>query len=244
MSVLPRPTNHYWNNHPTDMTFAVDWVLKTNYLSKYRNGSISHEDYLWLCVDFAATFTEGAYWILFNSSVIKSHCQQLALISLQSVLSIGAWWSIVLLVVVVVVFIHFIIPFREIRTPYLGKATAAARAAQPSQGLEGHAGSFRVSVIHQTLTWTTGYLACIHDHVCVHIYIYTGVGHTDSESTQHFLPGKTFTSFLCAPDGVRTSAVWISSPTLYRLSLPVNCCCCHCWCCWCWCCCSCSCSCC
>ena len=27
-----------------------------------------------------------------------------------------------------------------------------------------HAGSFRVSVIHRTLTWTTGYLTCVRDH--------------------------------------------------------------------------------
>ena len=31
-----------------------------------------------------------------------------------------------------------------------------------------HAGSFSVSVIHQTLTWTTGSLACVHDHSCVY----------------------------------------------------------------------------
>ena len=29
-----------------------------------------------------------------------------------------------------------------------------------------HAGSFRVSIIHQTLTWTTGSLTCICDHSC------------------------------------------------------------------------------
>ena len=28
-----------------------------------------------------------------------------------------------------------------------------------------HAGSFRVSVIHRTLTWTTGSLTCVCDHV-------------------------------------------------------------------------------
>ena len=42
-----------------------------------------------------------------------------------------------------------------------------------------HAGSFRVSVIHRTLTWSTGSLMCVRDHsyACVH---------TDSESAQHF----------------------------------------------------------
>ena len=42
----------------------------------------------------------------------------------------------------------------------LGKATAAARAALPSTS----AGSFRVSVIHRTLIWTTGFLTCVRDH--------------------------------------------------------------------------------
>ena len=38
--------------------------------------------------------------------------------------------------------------------------------------------------------------------LCVHIH--TGVGHTDNESTQHFLLRKTLTNFSCAPgaDGV------------------------------------------
>ena len=50
--------------------------------------------------------------------------------------------------------------------------------------------------------------------------IRTGVGHTDSESAQHFLLGNTLTNVSCAPDadGVRTSGRWISSQTLYRLS--------------------------
>ena len=47
-----------------------------------------------------------------------------------------------------------------------------------------HDGSFPVSVIHQTLTWTTGSLTCVPDHsyACMH----TGVGHTDMESAQYF----------------------------------------------------------
>ena len=32
-----------------------------------------------------------------------------------------------------------------------------------------HAGSFHVSVIHRTLTWTTGSLSCVRDHS--HVYI-------------------------------------------------------------------------
>ena len=33
-----------------------------------------------------------------------------------------------------------------------------------------HAGSFPVSVIHQTLAWTTGSLTCIRDHSCECVY--------------------------------------------------------------------------
>ena len=52
--------------------------------------------------------------------------------------------------------------FREFGRPYPGKATAAARAALPSP--TSHAESFRISVIHRTLTWTTGSLTCVRDH--------------------------------------------------------------------------------
>ena len=44
---------------------------------------------------------------------------------------------------------------------------SSARAALPSPDIQRypvHAGSFRVSVIHRALIWTTGSLTCIHDH--------------------------------------------------------------------------------
>ena len=77
--------------------------------------------------------------------------------------------------------IHFIIPFGKFGPRYLGKAAAAARAALV---LQVHAGSFPVSVIHRTLTWTTGSVSCVRDHsyVCVNT---RGLGHTDGESA-HF----------------------------------------------------------
>ena len=55
--------------------------------------------------------------------------------------------------------------------------------------------------------------------------IHTWIRDTDSESAQHLWFGKTLTIFSCAPDsdGVRTSGLWISSPTLYQWSYPVNC---------------------
>ena len=59
----------------------------------------------------------------------------------------------------------------EFGSPYPGKATAATRQEQSYPVLQVHAGSFRVSVIHQTLTWTTGILTCVRDHSYACIYI-------------------------------------------------------------------------
>ena len=54
-----------------------------------------------------------------------------------------------------------------------------------------HAGSFHVSVIHRTLTWTTGYFKmCTWSFLCVRIH--TEVGHTDNESAPHFWLDKFF----------------------------------------------------
>ena len=43
-----------------------------------------------------------------------------------------------------------------------------------------HAGSFRVSVIHQTLTWTTGFLTCVRDCSCACVYT-RGIGTPTSQ---------------------------------------------------------------
>ena len=59
-------------------------------------------------------------------------------------------------------------------------------------------GSFRVSAIHQTPTWTTS-LTCVRDHSYLCVYTHTGIGHTDSESAQHGL-GKKLTSFFRADE--------------------------------------------
>ena len=61
-----------------------------------------------------------------------------------------------------------------------------------------HAGSFCISVIHQTLTWNTGYLSCVHGHSCACIHVHTGVGLTNSKSAQHFWLGKSHQFFLCS----------------------------------------------
>ena len=94
---------------------------------------------------------------------------------------------------------HFIITLGKFRPPYLGNATAAPRAALPSPTSEVHAGSFCVSVIHQALTWTTGYLMYVRDYsyavMRTSTHRLTEVGHTDNKSAQHFWLGKTLKNF-------------------------------------------------
>ena len=68
------------------------------------------------------------------------------------------------------------------------------------------------SVIHRTLTWTTGSLKfnmCRRSFLCVRKH--TGVGHIINESAQHFDSEKLSQIFDCAPDGVWTSGLWIQS---------------------------------
>ena len=49
-----------------------------------------------------------------------------------------------------------------------------------------HAGSFRVSVIHRTLTWTTGSLTCVRSYACV----YTRGWGTQTRSQRNILTWK------------------------------------------------------
>ena len=67
---------------------------------------------------------------------------------------------------------------------------------------------YRIFNMH---TWT---------FLCVRIHM--GFGDIDNEWAQHFLLGKTLTKFSCALHGVRTSGLWVLSPTLYQLSHPVT----------------------
>ena len=83
-----------------------------------------------------------------------------------------------------------------------------------------HAGSLRVSVIHRTLTWTTGSLACVLDHSCECVYT-QGLG-TPTAIQHNIFYSEKLTIFSCALDGIRTSVLWIFSPTLYQLSHPVT----------------------
>ena len=86
-----------------------------------------------------------------------------------------------------------------------------------------YAGSFHVSVIHRTLTWTTRSLSCVRDHFCACVYT-GGLAHRHRVSTTFLTRKKRSQICSCAPDAdvVRTSGLWISSPTLYQLSHPVS----------------------
>ena len=83
-----------------------------------------------------------------------------------------------------------------------------------------HAGSFCVSLIHQTLTWTTRSLTCVHDHSCARVYTW-GLG-TPTASQHNIFDSEKFTTFSCDPDGIQTSVLWILSLTLYQLNRPVT----------------------
>ena len=95
---------------------------------------------------------------------------------------------------------HFIIPFGKFGLPYLGKATAAARAALiPSPTNE--CWVFSYSIIHQTLTWTTGSLTYVRDYSYACIYIYTqGLGTPTSQPIIFY--SEKLPKNCCAPNWV------------------------------------------
>ena len=66
-----------------------------------------------------------------------------------------------------------------------------------------HAGSLRVFVIHQTLTWTTGSLSCILNMIIlVHAYTHGGWAHRQRVSTT-FLTQKNSHIFLALLTGFK-----------------------------------------
>ena len=88
-----------------------------------------------------------------------------------------------------------------------------------------HAWSFRVFVIHRTLTLTLRIFNMRtrdHSYVCV-AYTHGGLGTPSASQHNMFDSEKTLTTFSCAPDrGVRTSGLRIWSPMLHQLSHPVT----------------------
>ena len=81
-----------------------------------------------------------------------------------------------------------------------------------------HAGSFRVSVIHWTLTWTTGSLTSVRDHSCACVYT-RGLG-TPATSQHNTFDSEKLTHFSCAPDRIRTSVLWILSHPVTPKYIP------------------------
>ena len=103
------------------------------------------------------------------------------------------------------------------------KTSCKSRATQPYL-IKVHAGSFHVSVIHWTLTQTTGSVTCVRDHSYACVYTQGGWAHQQRVSTTFLTRKKLWFFVYCAPDadGVWTSGLWISSWTLYQLSHPAT----------------------
>ena len=81
--------------------------------------------------------------------------------------------------------------------------------------------SFGVSVIHRTLTWTTGYLTCVYVIILMRAYNNThgAWAHRQWVSTT-FFSRKNSLRFSCAPDGDSNSrhGMWNTTLYLYQLS--------------------------
>ena len=123
-------------------------------------------------------------------------------------------------------FVHFVVPMGISpmgnwgRVPQ-GKLAAAVSRYPTLINYKVHARSFRVSIIHRTLKWTSA--TCVRDHSYAYVYTREGGLHRQLVSTI-FLTQKTLTNLSCAPnaDGVRTSCLSISSSTFYQLSHTVT----------------------
>ena len=62
-------------------------------------------------------------------------------------------------------------------------------------------GYFHVSIVHRTLTCTTGALTCVHGLWCACVYT-RGLG-TPTASQHNLFDSEKTQSFSCAPDGIR-----------------------------------------
>ena len=77
-----------------------------------------------------------------------------------------------------------------------------SRATQPYLS-KVHIGLFRVSIIHRTMTWTTGSLTCVRDYSYACVYTRGLIG-TSTASRHNIIDSKKLTHFACAPDWIRT----------------------------------------
>ena len=93
----------------------------------------------------------------------------------------------------VTLFYNYIVLFWGIRVAFPGESQLwQSRATQPKV----RAGCFSVSIIHRTLTWTTGFLTCVHDLFCMHIgYVHSGGTSVDSLVQRAFLGHRVCTEF-------------------------------------------------
>ena len=121
------------------------------------------------------------------------------------------WWICLLFNIFHKGLIQFINPLWNISATLHGYYSSLQSSATQSWV---HAGSFHVSIIHQTRTWTTGSLACVHDHSYECIYT-QGLG-TPTASQDTFDSEK-----LCTNNLARDTTV-NPPPTLYIFW--VNCC--------------------
>ena len=96
---------------------------------------------------------------------------------------------------------RFIIPFRKIRAALISACGYSSRKSRSSYPvLQVHAGSFRVSVIHRTLTWTTWALTCVRVVILVHVYTHGGCMGTSTASQHNIILTRknSHKCFLCS----------------------------------------------
>ena len=85
-------------------------------------------------------------------------------------------------------------PFRKIRVALTGQGYSSSKSSA-NPVLQVHAGFFRVSVIHRTLTWTTGSFTSARDHSYVCVSIHTGGLGTPRTSQHNIFDSKKRTTF-------------------------------------------------
>ena len=76
-----------------------------------------------------------------------------------------------------------------------------------------YAGSFRVSVIHRTLTWTTGSLTCVRDHYYACVYT-RGLGTPTASQQNNFDSEKLTILCVCSRRGSNLGSLDLKSDAL------------------------------
>ena len=122
-----------------------------------------------------------------------------------------------------VFFNTLLIPCGKFKPPCLVTATAAFKSSTTWAVLQVHAGSFRVSAIHWTLTWTTGFLTCAYMIILTRAYTHGDWAHWQWVSTT-FFDSEIF-YLLCSWWGLNSGhgIHWVLNMMLYQLSHPLSC---------------------